>query len=78
MTKTIKAWALQSRHGLIWKPNCFFYDPVRTALFKRRIDAQNFMKNSIGSIYGDIKAVRVDVKIELVGEESGKNRIPQS
>ena len=67
--KTTKGWALKNSRGLVWKNRVMFSDPVKTALFKTRRHALQYLRN-IDQAWGDTKPVRVEIFIKEIQDDN--------
>lgn len=64
--KQIKGWALKNKRGhLIWKVNQAFYDPIKTAIFRKRGQAVQYLKN-INAPWNEAKAVQIIIEIREI------------
>lgn len=67
-----KGWALKNkRNFLVWKENRFFYDPIKTIVFKTRGDAIHYIKN-VNAVYGEVLPVRIEIEIKEIENGSTK------
>ncbi len=69
----VRGWALKNkRNFLVWKEYRFFYDPIKTIIFKTRGDALQYIKN-VNAAYGEVRPVRIEIEIKEI--ENGNTKL---
>lgn len=61
----VKAYALQTRHGFVWKTDCQPDEPLRPALFRTRKAALAY-RETLGYFYAQAQVVKVAIKLEVI------------